>query len=308
MKRNLETEHDRRASKPGLTLAARCDALIATAFEKRTPGRAHLLHVVLLLAGLVFTAYFAVHSPATQAGALRMGPATVLSWLPDALVLDPRLRYACFAVYVVAAGIWLAGRLVPWSGWLAAVAFTSAMALHHEAWDQTNHTTHLTAVLLITCALWYHFEASGIRRARAEQSFLSTPLYPRWAYELSILTVGLFYGWAGLSKLLDSGLGWPNGVSLQLWVREFGDPSSLFGAALLANRPLAVALQVTTLAVELAALLAIVIPRLRLLVGLGLTAFHAGVVLVFGWGFHANAVIVLILLIPRSPFEAESKS
>jgi hypothetical protein len=289
-------------------LAARIDTWIAAAFEVRTPGQAHVLNVVLLLSGLVFAGFFAFVAPETQADAQRLGPATVLSWLPDVIALDPRVRQACFAVYALAAGCWLAGRFLPWSCWVAAMSFTAGMALYHEGWDQTNHTSHLTAVLLFTFALWHHLEAEEIRRARVERRFLSTPLYPRWMHELCILAVGLFYGWAGLSKLLESGVGWVNGVSLQLWVREFGVADSLFGAPLLANRSIALGLQASSLAVELAALIAVFVPLLRRPVGLGLTAFHAGIVLVFGWGFHANAVIVALLLLPRSPFSAPSRA
>jgi hypothetical protein len=61
-------------------------------------------------------------------------------------------------------------------------------------------------------------------------------------------------------------------------------------------------LQALTLLGETAGLLAIVWPRARPAVGLALLAFHVGQVAVFGWGFHANIVVVALVLLPvRDP-------
>ncbi len=213
-------------------------------------------------------------------------------------MLAPATFYASGAAFAVGASLWLAGRGVPWSSWLAALGFTALMALQMEGSCQTTHVAHATNLLLIVNALWYHCDGPEIRRARAAGRFWQTPLYPGWAYGLSVFCLGMFYGWSGLSKLKASGLAWPNGLSLQLWVRLWGDPDSWATRLILADRRLARFLQTTTLLGELGGLVAVVSRRLRPLVGLALIGFHGGAIAVFGWGFHANVVLLALVFLP----------
>jgi hypothetical protein len=264
--------------------------------ERPHAGQLTLWGVLVCAAGLA--SYFLTHPPQPLPGAERAGPASVLSCLPDPVLLAPATFYASGAAFALGAVLWALGRGVPWSGWLTALGFTTLMALQMEGSSQTTHVAHATNLLLIVNALWYHCDAPEIRRAQTAGLFWQTPLHPGWVYGLSVFCLGVFYGWSGLTKLKASGFAWPNGLSLQLWVRLWGDPDSWATQLILADRRLARFLQTTTLLGELGGLVAVVSRRLRPLVGLALIGFHGGAITVFGWGFHANVVLLALVFLP----------
>jgi hypothetical protein len=264
--------------------------------ERPYYGQVTLWAVLVCATGLA--SYFVTHRPEPPRGAQRSGPASVLSGLPDEVLLAPLPFYASGAAFAVGAVLWAAGRCVPWSGWLTALGFTALMALQMEGSCQATHVAHATNLLLLVNALWYHCDGPEIRRARAAGLFWQTPLYPGWAYGLSVLCLGLFYGCSGLMKLKASGLSWPNGVSLQIWTRLWGDPHSWATQLILSDRRVARILQTTTLLGELGGLIAVVSRRLRPLIGLLLIGFHGGAITVFGWGFHANVVLLALVFLP----------
>jgi hypothetical protein len=273
-------------------------ALLERLGQRRRPLYGQVTLAVLLGCAAALSAYFLSHPGGTHPRGERTGPASVLSFLPDALLLDRRASLACGVLFVVGAGLWLLRRALPWSAWLAALGFTALVALYLENACQATHVAHLTNLLLLVYALWYSFYAAEIRAADREGRFWRTLLYPRWVYALSVFTVGLFYGLSGLGKLWESGPGWANGTSLQLWASLWGDPTSVWTRLILADRRLAAALQALTLAGETGALLAIIWPPARLVVGLALIGFHVGAIAVFGWGFHANLLILVLVFLP----------
>jgi hypothetical protein len=252
----------------------------------------------LLFCALALCLYFQTHWGGLHWHGERTGPATVLSVLPDALLLNPWVFAGCGVLFVVCALAWAAQRWLPWSSWLAALAYTAVVALYLENSSQATHVGHLTNTLLLLYALWYHFYHREIQEALRQGRFWATPLYPHWVHAASVFSVGLFYGLSGVTKLWTSGLAWPNGLSLQLWANLFGDPSSVFTRWILSNRNFAVGLQWITLLGESAGLIAIVSRRLRPWIGLALIGFHIGQISVFGWGFHANMVVLALFFLP----------
>jgi hypothetical protein len=252
----------------------------------------------LLACALALCAYFQTRRGGPHPRGARTGPATVISFLPDAVLLDGRVFAACGLLFPAGALLWGAGRCLPWSAWLATLSFTAVVALYLEGSSQATHVAHLTNTLLFVYLMWYHFYDRDIRAARRQGRFWRTALYPRWAHSLSVFAVGLFYGLSGLTKLSQSGLAWANGTSLQLWATLWGDPESLGTRLILSSRPLAAGLQWATLVGETGGLVAIVSARLRPLVGLALIGFHAGSIWVFGWGFHANVAILALVFLP----------
>jgi hypothetical protein len=267
--------------------------------ERSRPLYGQLVLAALLLSALSTSVYFVTHHGGIHPHGDRGGPVSVLSWLlPDALLLGRRSLQACAGLLVVGVGLWGAGRWVPWSGWLTAISFNGVVALYLESSSQVTHVAHLTGQMLLVYALWYQVCAADIRSARREGRFWSTALYPRWVYSLGVLVVGLFYGLSGVSKLLESGVDWANGTSLQLWASLWGNPDSWWTQLILRNRRFAALLQATALVGETAALPAIVWPRLRPLVGTLLIGFHIGQIAVFGWGFHANMAIIALVFLP----------
>jgi hypothetical protein len=266
--------------------------------ERCNPRYGQVVLAVLLICGTGYITYFVGHPGGTHPKGARSGPATIFSWLPDGVLLDGRMSAIAGVVYLVGAVLWWRAYLVPWSALLTAGAFLAATSLYLENASQTTHVAHLTAMLLLVYALWYQFCFREIRQAKRKKQLGNSLVYPRWVHGLSVFSVGVFYGWSGLSKIIQSGLNWPNGISLQLWVSLWGDPNAIGTQLILANLRLAVLLQVMVLVGELGAIPAIFFPRLRPWIGLLLIAFHLGQIEVFGWGFHANAILIALVFLP----------
>lgn len=266
--------------------------------ERHRPHYGQLTLSLAILWSFALCGYVLTHLPALPAHFERIRPVSVFSFLPDALLLNRALIVGCGLLYLVCAGLWLLKAAVPWSSSLAAIAFTAMVAMRMETSDGVTHVFHMTNNVLIVHALWYFFYRLEIRQALAEGRFWSTRLYPRWVYSLSLFYICLFYGMSGWNKLFTSGLGWPNGVSLQLWTRLWGDPHSMWTGLILAYRPFACLFQWSSLIAECGALPALFIRPLRIPIGLALLGFHYGQISVFGWGFHGNALFIGLVLLP----------
>jgi hypothetical protein len=258
-----------------------------------------LVLLTLLVCGGVLCAYFVFYRPEPGAAAERAaGPATWLSWLPETALHWRPLSWLCGGLFMAGAVLWAAQRALPWSGWLTALSYNAAVALFLENARQATHVGHITGMMLLLYALWYQLYSADIRAALAAGRFWIAPLYPRWVAGAGVFYLGLFYGLSGVMKWLTSGPGWANGVSLQLWAQLFGDPHSWFTQAILGDRRVAVLLQWAALIGETSGLLAVISRRARPWVGLLLLSFHLGQIAVFGWGFHANMILIVLLFFP----------
>jgi hypothetical protein len=266
--------------------------------ERSRPHYGQLMLAVILANAFCLAGYFLTHRDDTRFCYERTGPASVLSLVPEPWLLDERVSLGCGLVFFVSGALWLGRLLLPWSSILAALSFTGVIALYLENAHQETHVAHATNMLLILYALWYWVDAQEIRSACKAGQFWAMPLYPRWVYSLSVFYLGMFYGLSGTMKLLESGLDWPNGVSMQLWVSLWGNPESWLTSLILAKREIARGLQVATLVIETSGFLAIVLPPLRPVIGLALIGLHVGIVAVFGWAFHFNAVLVALVFLP----------
>jgi hypothetical protein len=268
--------------------------------ERRRPHYGQAVLWVVLLCAAAYAVYFVTHwaNPEYRTSDIRTGPVSVISFLPDAVLLCRPLHVACGVLFGVGAVLWAFRLGVPWSAWLTAASFSGVLALYFESVSQVTHVAHATNAFLYIYALWYTFYAGEIRAAGRAGRFWATPLYPRWVYSLGVFYLGLFYGISGVNKLATGGLGWANGVSLQLWAQLFGDKNSPFTQIILSSRAAATALQWLALAGECGGLVAVVSARLRPVVGLLLIAFHIGQIAVFGWWFHANMVLIALTFLP----------
>jgi hypothetical protein len=227
----------------------------------------------------------------------RQGHATLLYWLPDA-VLDSSMPFWLFRVLlVIGIALWATQRWLPWSCWLTTASFAGLWSMHVENTYNTSHIFHVSNMLLVIQSIWITAEAAEIKRAIAAGGFWSTPLVPRWVSLASIAYIGLFHTAAGLSKLAESGPGWASGTSLQIWTYLWGYSWSPTTHAIVGSRSLTRCLQVLTLVVETAGLLAL-FPRLRPWIGLALLAFYGGVIATFDYGFEFNALFTGLYLLP----------
>ena len=195
------------------------------------------------------------------------------------------------------ASLWLSRKFLPYSCWLTVIAFTALWSLHVENSWHTNHCFQMANNLLFVQALWETLCAREIRAATAAGKYWQTPLYPRWVTLAAVAYIGIFHTAAGLSKLAFSGPDWANGTSLQVWTHLWGRPWSPTTWLILQSRTLTQFLQVVTLVVETAGVLA-VFPRLRTWIGLATVGFYLGVLLTFDYGFQFNLLFTALYLLP----------
>ena len=153
-------------------------------------------------------------------------------------------------------------------------------------------------LVLFVHAMWYHFHASDIRMALARRVFWLSRIYPGWVHSLSLFCIGIYHSNAALSKLVQSGIDWPNGLSLQLWVHLMGREHSLANTLIFSSRSTAALLQWAVLVVEASALVAVFVPRLRVPVGVALLGVYAGIAESFGFSFVLNAFLVAAFYFP----------
>ncbi len=232
----------------------------------------------------------------------RIGPATILSFLPGSLLSSTTLYHVIRVVLVISALLWMARWWIPISCWTTVISFTALWALRMENTYHAAHIFNVTNMLLIVHAAWFHFYRHPIRASLAENRYWKTPLYPRWVFLLCIFHMGFFHSLAGISKIAYSGLDWGDGLSLQLWVHLWGWPSSPFRWMMVNSRTIATIFQTAALVFETVSILAIFDRRLRLLVGLGLLGFYVGVLGTFvDYGFHFNAILVALFFLPLEP-------
>jgi hypothetical protein len=227
----------------------------------------------------------------------RQGASSLLFWLPDAVLDSLWLFWIFRGLLLGGIVLWLLQRGLPWSCWLVVIGFTGLWSVRVENTHNTSHIFHMANMLLIIQAIWITADAASIKRAVANGAYWRTPLVPRWVSLASIAYIGLLHTAAGLSKLWFSGSGWPTGTSLQIWTYLWGYRWSPTTRLILSSRTFTQALQILTLVVETAGVLALV-PRLRLWIGIALLAFYAGVLFSFDYGFQFNAVLTALYLLP----------
>ncbi len=227
----------------------------------------------------------------------REGFTSFLFWLPDSIVRNDWTWYLARALLLAGIALWLFQRCLPWSCWLVVIAFTGLWSLHVETTHNTAHIFHMANMLLVIQAIWITADAPLIRAHLRDGTYSRTPLVPRWVSLASIAYIGIFHTAAGLSKLTFSGPGWANGISLQLWTYLWGRPWSPTTQLILSSRTFTQWLQVGTLIIETAAILAI-FPRLRPWIGWSLLAFYIGVLATFDYGFQFNAFFTALYFLP----------
>lgn len=247
----------------------------------------------ILLHAIVF---LPVHLP-LSAGP-RNGPATVLSFLPEVFLTAPPV-FHFFRWLLVAAGIlWALQLLVPLSSWVSVIAYTVTVALVFENSTQIDHTKNLANLVLFVHAMWYHFDATNICTALTRNAFWTSRVYPKWIHFLSVFCIAIYHSNAALSKLLQSGIGWPNGLSLQLWVHLMGREHSLVNTFILSSRTTAALMQWATLLLEASSLVALFCPRLRVPIGVALLGLYIGIADSFGFSFALNGFLIAAFFFP----------
>jgi hypothetical protein len=248
---------------------------------------------------LVFAIVLAI-SPIEFASGIRSDQAaTIFAWLPEGLLRNPFFFTSVRVMLIVSVVCWAACIAVPISCWATTILFALMWSLRMENLTNGAHIFNVTNMLLLIHAMWFQFYHRDIRIAKSQGTFWQAPTYPRWVFLLSVFYLGWFHSLAGFTKIFESGFGWGNGVSLQLWTQIFGETSTPFAQIILYDSRLTAWLQRGALAIECLSILAIFHRLIRYAVGLGLVGFYVGVLTTFvTFGFHFNAILVALFLLP----------
>lgn len=252
--------------------------------------------------------------PARFAEGLRVGAIAVVLWLS----LETDLRWAHLAKGEVVSVLGLAvpeawwtpaalwgGRLALWSGaalwlfgrarrlaaWTTAVAMLWLGSLYWENLPWFRHKMVLPFWLLVVLVAAEHARAAD---RRAGQSGVA----PAWVREGAVFALAAFYAGAGAHKLLASGPRWADGTALQLWLWRLGDHDSVVRQWVIADATVAAIVASAALGLELAAALAVPLPRLRPWLALALILLHVGIDRVLHIDFRTNIVLVALVLLP----------
>lgn len=268
-----------------------CDSL----FEEATPKFGQYATWLLLL-----FAFIIAWTPIEfDTGPRRSDPATIFSWLPVSVLANPLFFAAVRTVLFISCILWAARIAIPISCWVTVFASTLLWSLRMENLTNGAHIFNVTNWLLIVHAMWFHFRHREIKTAIRESRFWTTPLYPRWVFWLCVFYLGWFHSLAGFTKIATSGIGWGNGVSLQLWTQLFGWEPSPFGKLLLWDVRLTAVMQTGAMLIECASIFCIFNRWFRYAIGLALFGFYLGVLTTFvDFGFHFNAILVACFLLP----------
>ena len=250
-----------------------------------------------------------------------MGPrsnqsATIFTWLPERLLRNG-MFFTFIRISVVGVALmWWFRIWTPVSCWLTVLLAMLLWSLRMENLTNGAHVFNVANMLLVVHAMWFQFYHREIDAALASKTLpLKTKVveitntqekhdqlqrcYPRWVFMLSVFYLGWFHSLAGFTKILSTGLGWGNGVSLQLWTKLFGWGPSPFGQLLLYDARLTAWMQTGALLIECACILVIFHRWLRYGLGLALFGFYMGVLTTFvDFGFHFNALLVVWFLLP----------
>jgi hypothetical protein len=225
--------------------------------------------------------------------------ASLFSWLPEGLLRSGPFFTGVRVVLAVSAVCWILRVGVPVSCWITTFAFMLMWSLRMENLTNGAHIFNVTNMLMFIHALWYQFYWREMKSGVDADTLWTTACYPRWVFLLSLFYLGWFHTLAGVTKILNSGFGWGNGVSLQLWTELFGNTGTPFAQTILFDSRLTAVMQTGALVIECASILCLLSTWLRYAVGIGLTGFYIGVLTTFvTFGFHFNAVLVALFLLP----------
>jgi hypothetical protein len=195
-------------------------------------------------------------------------------------------------------GIWTMKVLTAVVPLMSVLSYTILVSIFWENLPWFRHKFVVPNWVLLYYAMWYFFCRHEISVSIVNRNFWSnSDLYPRWVYLGSVFSIALLYNFGGVSKMLAAGLGWGEGLSLQLWVSMMGDPDFFLTDFILSDRVNAHFFQRGVTILQSLSLLAM-IPNLRPVIGLGLIAFQSSVELTFGIPFRGNIILLAVFFLP----------
>ncbi len=176
---------------------------------------------------------------------------------------------------------------------------------HEYSYGDRHHTEAIYSILLLCLA----FSPSGdrlsldaVRRRRGSTQGTGTSELAMWPLKFAHVLMSLTYFSTGASKLIEGGLTWMNGYTLQRYT--FNDAINRgfpVGIWLGQQHELAILLSVFTILFELFFFLSLFLPRWAPLFFASAIMFHVGLYVASGHDFFQHIVLNFALLICISP-------
>jgi hypothetical protein len=236
----------------------------------------------------------------TDIGHEHFAPLGVLAFMPQPM--PDALFRALYDLCMGTSALFVLGLAMRVIGPLFA-ALLLVVLTYRQSWGFIYHTENLLVVHVAVLGLARSADVLSLdawlrpRVGRARALLARAPALPSWRYgwpaQLMVLITGITYWVAGMAKLGTSGFSWVSDAHLlahlgnnALRYHLFADGAAAF-TYLAYGWPLWVwsLLGMTSITLELGAPLAVLSPRLALLIALGLCGFHWGVQLFMGIPF-----------------------
>lgn len=171
------------------------------------------------------------------------------------------------------------------------ILYIFSMSLHYENQTGFDHSLILPSQFFILLSLFNFFY-------RPSYSSPKRIKFPHWLITLPSVFLAIHYFGSGITKVIESGLTWGDGVSLITWVSLWSNPQSFLGAIISHNFWVSLIVQNLILLVEIFALFfALKTPRLNLILAAILMGFHLFNEILFSYGFWVNIFFLWLMFI-----------
>jgi len=205
---------------------------------------------------------------------------------------------AAFVIAGLVTGFIVLGYTRRWRyGYFAAIILMHILFAARFSQGKIMHSSYLAAMVFLGIAIAVSaFDDESVRR--------------RFALGFAFLFTGLGYTFAGICKLIGTGLSWPDGQHLRMWIEEKAvDTYATNGAVdlnviqklVLDHYELATAILIVGLFTELSGFL-MWRPCFRLPLLVGLLGLHIGIFLTMNIVFAVSTVALCLLAIPALAF------
>lgn len=222
-------------------------------------------------------------------------PATFLGHFIREALSNPLYFELSRGLFVLFGLLWCIQIFTPITSWLTSLSylFFSSMIFENSPGAE-RHSIHMVPMVFLTFSLYYQFYYRELRESVSSTFKINKNIVgPSWGFDMLVLAIGMSHSWAGISKVVESGLGWANGTSLQLWVHLWGLDNFL-NKMVLSSKEFAIFSQWAVLIVEASAGVALCFKRYRFLWACLLVFFHLINQWMWGWNFLYWCPIILV--------------
>ncbi|WP_413587367.1 hypothetical protein [Bdellovibrio sp. HCB274] len=205
-------------------------------------------------------------------------PVSIVGYFPASLIENKMAFQICTGVFLITTVLWLLKFAPRLFSILSSIFFILSTSWYLQNEPFGDHRQSVFSLLLILLSLkeW--------------------GLLQHYFYKAAAVVVLSFYCLAGWEKIFYTGLSWPNGVGLQIFVHAMGYADSHLGKAILQSHIMSLFFQWAILVLECGAFVILTGPRvLRWVWLVALLGFHIGIEEIFHYRYYLHLIIVMYL-------------